>query len=200
LVREYDERAPAREATETATVALGCFWGPDATFGAVDGVVRTRVGYAGGSKPDPSYHALGDHTEAVQVDYDSGECSYRDLLAIAFRNHDPRRQTRTVQYQNIVFTESSEQRESLAAFLDERGLDPDGIETRVEPLSRFYPAEAYHQKYNLKSKRWAMDAFEEAGYDETAIRESPAAAVLNAHVSGHDVELDRLLAGQPRRE
>jgi peptide-methionine (S)-S-oxide reductase len=200
LIRDYDERAPTREETETAAFALGCFWGPDAEFGAREGVVRTRVGYAGGSEPDPTYHALGDHTEAIQVDYDPAVCSYRDLLGVAFRSHDPRRQTRKVQYQNIVFTASDDQREALDASLAERGLDAETVETRIETLSQFYPAESYHQKYNLKSKRWAMDGFEEAGYDEHAIRESPAAAKLNAHVSGHEVSAPRLLDDQPVRE
>jgi len=54
-VRRYDDAAPDSDATETATVALGYFWGPDARFGAMDGVVRTRVGYAGGTTPDPTY-------------------------------------------------------------------------------------------------------------------------------------------------
>ena len=69
-VREYDERAVDGEDTETATFGLGCFWGPDARFGAMDGVIRTRAGYAGGTKRDPSYHSLGDHTEVVHVEFD----------------------------------------------------------------------------------------------------------------------------------
>ena len=63
VVREHDRAAPDPSETETATFGLGCFWGPDARFGALKGVVRTRVGYAGGTETDPSYHALGDHTE-----------------------------------------------------------------------------------------------------------------------------------------
>ena len=65
-----DDAAPPSSATDTATFGLGCFWGPDARFGAMEGVVRTRVGYAGGTTPEPTYHDLGDHTEAVQVEYD----------------------------------------------------------------------------------------------------------------------------------
>ena len=140
-IRDYDERAPGRDETETATFGLGCFWGPDAQFGAMAGVVRTRVGYAGGTNPDPTYHALGDHTEVVQVDYD----------------------------------------------LDENGLEADAIGTRIEQLTRFYIAEDYHQKYNLRSKRSLMEPFEELGYDDEALRESPAAAKLNGVASGNDV-------------
>jgi len=200
LIRDYDSGAPPTAETETATFALGCFWGPDARFGAVDGVVRTRVGYAGGTDPDPTYHSLGDHSEAVQIDYDPDDCSFRDLLAIAFENHDHRHQPGKIQYQNILFTETPRQRETLGAFLADRGLEPDDLATRIEERSRFHSAESYHQKYNLKGKRWVANAFEEAGYDEQDIRDSPAAAKLNAHVSGHDVDAPRLLDDQPVRK
>lgn len=186
-IRDYDEHAPDGDQTETATFALGCFWGPDAKFGAVDGVVRTRVGYAGGTKANPSYHDLGDHTEVFQVDYDPEEVSYTDLLDRVFRSHDPRRQTLKTQYQNIVFAATSAQRDALDAYLEANGYDPDGIETRIEQLSRFYPAEDYHQKHSLRSQRPLMEAFEEAGYDDEDLRESPAAAKLNGHAAGHEI-------------
>ena len=65
----YDQKMNEVE-TETATFALGCFWGPDASFGALEGVVRTRVGYAGGSSENPTYEMIGDHTETIEIDYD----------------------------------------------------------------------------------------------------------------------------------
>ena len=187
LIREYDRDAPSRDETESATFALGCFWGPDAQFGAMDGVVRTRVGYAGGTKPDPSYHALGDHTEALQVDYDPGTVSYRDLLETVFRSHDPHRQTRKTQYQNVVFAADGDQRETLEAFLEAKGLEADAIETRIERLSRFHVAEGYHQKHSLRSDRSVTSVFDEAGYDDADLRESPAAAKLNGRAGGRGV-------------
>jgi len=186
-IKAYDDAAPNPAATETATFALGCFWGPDAQFGALDGVVRTRVGYAGGTITDPTYHDLGDHTEAFQVGYDPEEQSFVDLLDLVFRSHDPTQQTRKTQYQNIIFVATADQREALADYLDANDYTVDGIATRVEQRSRFVPAEDYHQKYSLRNKRSIMGAFEAAGYDETAIRESPAAATLNGHVVGHEV-------------
>ena len=186
-ITAFDRAAPASDATETATFAVGCFWGPDAQFGALDGVVRTRVGYAGGTKPDPTYHDLGDHTEAFQVDYDPARRSFAELLDLVFRSHDPNQQTRKTQYQNIVFVATADQRETLTDYLDANGYTAEGIATRIEQGSRFYPAEDYHQKYNLRNKRSIMSAFEDAGYDDEALRESPAAATLNAHVVGHEV-------------
>ncbi|MFB6156903.1 MAG: peptide-methionine (S)-S-oxide reductase MsrA [Haloferacaceae archaeon] len=190
LVEECDDDAPRPADTETATFGLGCFWGPDARFGAHEGVVRTRVGYAGGTKPDPRYHALGDHTEVVQVDYDPNRCPYRALLARAFEMHDPHHQAGKTQYRNVVLTASDAQRETLAAYLADNGYDPDGIATDVERLSRFHPAEPYHQKYSLRSNASLLGTLEDAGYGDERLRESPAAAKLNAVAAGHELPAD----------
>lgn len=187
MIREYDRKAPERDETETATFALGCFWGPEARFGAMDGIVRTRVGYAGGTKLNPTYHALGDQTEVFQVDYDPAELSYAELLAVVFENHNPNHQTGKTQYQNIVFYDSPDQKETLESVLETNGQDSETIETRIERLDRFYLAESYHQKYNLKAKQALLDPFEEAGYDDEELRESPAAAALNGYAGGHDI-------------
>lgn len=197
-IREYDRAATDGEATATATFGIGCFWGPDAQFGAMDGVVRTRVGYAGGTKVDPSYHALGDHTEVFQVEFDPDVVTYRDLLAAVFRRHDPQKQTRNTQYQNVVFAATADQRAALDEFLTEKGLTADGIATRVEQLSRFHVAEDYHQKYTLRSVPSFMDAFEEAGYGDEELRESPIAAKLNAYAAGHDVAVAEELPAPDR--
>ena len=189
-ITEYDRAAPDPAATETATFAVGCFWGPDAQFGALDGVVRTRVGYAGGTTADPTYHDLGDHTEAFQVDYVPEQRSFRELLELVFQTHDPTKQTRKTQYQNIVFVETADHRDALTGFLDAKGYTTDGIATRIEQHPRFHPAEDYHQKYTLRNKRTLTDAFETAGYDDEAIRESPAAARLNAYAAGHELPTD----------
>ena len=187
MIREYDRNAPDRDETETATFALGCFWGPEAQFGAMDGVIRTRVGYAGGTKPNPTYHELGDQTEVFQVDYDPADISYADLLAVVFDNHDPRHQTRKTQYQNIVFYDSPDQKEILESVLETNGLNAETIETRTERLNRFYLAESYHHKYRLKANQSLLEPFEEAGYDDEELRESPAAAKLNGYAGGHDI-------------
>jgi peptide-methionine (S)-S-oxide reductase len=180
-VRAYDRAAPPPERTRTATFGLGCFWGPDARFGATDGVVRTRVGYAGGTTPDPTYHEIGDHTEVVQVDYDPRRLRYEDLLRAAFDAHDSRRQPRARQYQHVVLCGPG-QRESVERFLADRFPDPDRVATRVEDLGTFTAAEDYHQKYRLRSDP-AFRAFQD--YDDRAVRESPAAAALNGAAAGH---------------
>ncbi|WP_435551714.1 peptide-methionine (S)-S-oxide reductase MsrA [Natrinema sp. CGMCC1.2065] len=187
LISEFDSKAP--ENTETATFGLGCFWGPDAAVSTIDGVIRTRVGYAGGTKPDPSYEVIGDHTEVVQVEYDPDQLWFENLLEWAFSEHQPSRQPTKRQYQNIVFTETDNQYEQLQAFLDESEFDQERLETRFEELDEFYVAEDYHQKFQLRGKRWITDVFDEANYDAEAVRESPAAAKLNAHAAGYDVDV-----------
>jgi peptide-methionine (S)-S-oxide reductase len=189
VIREYDRSAPDSSETETATFGLGCFWGPDTTFGALDGVVRTRVGYAGGSKADPTYRSLGDHTEVVQVDFDPDRLAYRELVELAFREHDPRRQARKRQYQNLILTTGTDQHETVLAVVEASDASREQIETRIDGLGTFYAAEDYHQKYNLRSHAAVLDQFETAGYDDAQLRESPAAAKLNAHVTGNAVSL-----------
>jgi Peptide methionine sulfoxide reductase len=190
LIEEYDRAALGHDETETATFGLGCFWGPEAQFGAVDGAIRTRVGYAGGRKSDPTYHNLGDHTEVFQVDYDPTVLSYQQLLSRAFENHRPNQQIRKTQYQSLILPATSEQRETLNTFLGERGFTADAIGTRIEPLFRFYLAEDYHQKHSLRTDPALSDVFDEIGYDDETLRESPAAAKLNGHASGHAISKD----------
>lgn len=192
-ITEYDRRAIDRDTTETATFGLGCFWGPDAQFGAIDGVVRTRVGYAGGTTRDPTYHSLGDHTEVFQVEFDPDTITYRDLLKLVFESHNPHHQTSKTQYQNVVLTATAAQQATLKEFLSSQGFTADGIGTRIEQLSRFYPAEEYHQKYKLRSVSSLMDVFDEAEYDDEAVRESPIAAKLNGYAAGHDTPVANTL-------
>jgi peptide-methionine (S)-S-oxide reductase len=173
--------------TATATFGIGCFWGPDALFGAIDGVVRTRVGYAGGTKREPTYHDLGNTTEVFQVEFNPDTFTYRNLLNHVFISHAPQNQTRKTQYQSIVLAGTKDQRVVLDDFLTVYQLTADGIGTRIEQLSRFYPAEGYHQTYNLRSVSSFICVFEAAGYGDDALGESPIAAKLYGYAAGHDV-------------
>ena len=191
-IREYDRRAMDSDETETATFGIGCFWGPDARFGAIDGVIRTSVGYAGGTKRDPTYHDLGDHTEVLQLEFDPDSITYRELLNRVFDSHSPRHQTGMTQYQNVVLTATEGQRAAVEEFLTTQGLTADGIETRIEQLSRFHVAEDYHQKYGLRSADSLMNTFEAAGYDGDELRESPCAAKSHGYAAGHDVAVSEV--------
>lgn len=195
-IREYDRTAPAETDTATATFGLGCFWGPEAAFAARSGVVRTAVGYAGGTSPDPTYHDLGDHTEVVRVTYEPTTISYRGLLDHALEAYSHRSQPTKRQYHRVVLAETDRQADAVETAVAEMtaGAGPDTIATRLERLDTFYLAESYHQKHGLRGKRWVTNVFDEAGYGDDAFRRSPAAAKLHAHVTGHDVDVPFLNA------
>ena len=178
-----DAAAPPSGATETATFGLGCFWGPDARFGAIEGVVRTRVGYAGGTTPEPTYHDLGDHTEVVQVEYDPSVVSYADLLDAFWSNHDPRATPRKRQYRNVILVNTVVHRQAAERTRQRVESKLDGsVGTAIEDLDAFHLAEPYHQKYELRSTPVVGDELvERYGSD---LVDSTAAARLTGFVAG----------------
>jgi len=144
---------------ERATFAAGCFWGVEAVFGQVDGVVSTRVGYTGGSQDNPSYEdvctGVTGHTEAVEVDFDPSRVSYEELLQVFWDNHDPTTVNRQgpdvgTQYRSAIFFHMPEQEAAANAFKDrlqKSGTFKKEIVTEIVPASMFYLAEDYHQQY-----------------------------------------------------
>lgn len=130
--------------------ALGCFWGPDVYFSKLPGVLKTTVGYSGGEKENPTYEALDDHTETVEIEYDPETVSYEELLHHFWNQHDPTAKQKT-QYQSIIFYHDAEQRkaveESKRREAERRGKD---VVTEIRPAGKFYRAEEYHQKYYQK--------------------------------------------------
>ena len=144
---------------DRATFAAGCFWGVEAAFRAVPGVVATTVGYSGGSFPNPTYHDVctgrTGHAEVVQVEFDPERISYKDLLKVFWENHDPTTLNRQgpdhgTQYRSAIFFHSPEQQ--AAALASKQQLERSGaykrpIVTEITPASAFYRAEDYHQQY-----------------------------------------------------
>jgi len=113
-------------------------------------VVRTKVGYAGGSKPSPTYHSLGDHTETVEVEYDPAKTDYDKLLKMFWKNHDPTSRC-SRQYMSAIFYHSPEQQQMAEASQQVAAAQHRRpITTRIMPATHFYDAENYHQKYLLQ--------------------------------------------------
>ena len=146
-----------------ATFGAGCFWGVEAAFRQVDGVVGTRVGYSGGTLEDPTYEDVCSHTtghaEVVEVTYDDDEVSYDELLSVFWRSHDPTQLDRQGwdigdQYRSVVFFHDEEQREAAERSRDaaQAGYRKP-IVTLIEPAQTFYEAEGYHQQYLEKRGR-----------------------------------------------
>jgi peptide-methionine (S)-S-oxide reductase len=146
-------------ATEKATFGAGCFWGVEATFRALQGVINATVGYAGGTSANPTYEDVCSdetgHAEVVQVEFDPEQASYRDLLDVFWTNHDPTTLNRQgpdvgTQYRSVIFYHSPEQKtaaEESKAELERSGRFRRPIVTQIEPAPPFYPAEEYHQRY-----------------------------------------------------
>jgi peptide-methionine (S)-S-oxide reductase len=179
-----DAAAPTQ--TETATFALGWFWGPDSRFGSIPGVVRTRVGYAGGTTENPTYHNLGDHSETIQIDYDPTQISYRELLDVFWDSHNPAGRSPSRQYMSIVFYHNDEQRRLALETRDREAARVKGqITTEIVPFSRFYLAEDYHQKYWLRQKPEFMQEFDAIYPNSDDLIASTAAARVNGYVAGH---------------
>lgn len=178
-----DAAAPAR--TETATFALGCFWCPDAQFGILPGVVRTRVGYAGGTTDHPTYHDLGDHTECVQIDYDPATLSFDQVLDRIWTSHNPCVRTEYKQYRNAIFYADEAQRKAIEASKERKEAElAKPIKTVILPLARFYIAEDYHQKYELRCTEGLIEEFREMYPDAKDLCNSTAAARVNGYIAG----------------
>jgi peptide-methionine (S)-S-oxide reductase len=142
-----------------ATFAAGCFWGVEDTFRQVRGITDATVGYTGGTTKDPSYENVctgrTGHAEAVEVEFDPQQVSYRELLAVFFQNHNPTTLNRQgpdfgTQYRSAIFFhdagQEAEAREAVAA-LETSHIFKSPIVTQIVPASTFYRAEEYHQRY-----------------------------------------------------
>ncbi len=179
-----DLKAPGD--TETATLALGCFWGPDAQFGVIPGVIRTRVGYAGGKQPDPTYYNLGDHIETLQIEFDPKVTSYQQLLDIFWRSHNPHKPGWLRQYMSAIFYHNNSQ-ERLARESSDREFKQTNREifTEIMPYEKFYLAEGYHQKYHLRQHRDLVRDYIMIYPDENDFINSTSAARVNGYAGGY---------------
>lgn len=148
---------------ETITLAGGCFWCLEAVYDEVKGVLSVDSGYANGHVANPSYRAVcnGDtgHAEVVQIKFDPGVISFRDILNIFFGIHDPTTMNRQgadvgTQYRSGIYYHTPEQKEiaeSLIKELNAQKIWDNPIVTEVEPIKDFYIAEDYHQEYFAKN-------------------------------------------------
>jgi peptide-methionine (S)-S-oxide reductase len=114
-------------------------------------VVRTRVGYSGGTRKSPTYHDLGDHTETLQLDYDPAQISYKELLAVFWESHSPGSRPWSRQYMTAIFFHNDQQKKLALETKDQVAARIKGeVYTQILPADEFYLAEEYHQKYFLR--------------------------------------------------
>ncbi len=145
--------------TEKATFGAGCFWGVEAAFRQVPGVVATAAGYEGGTLDNPTYRDVCSHTtghaEVVEVEFDPSRVRYEDLLGVFWANHDPTQLNRQGpdvgdQYRSVIFFHSPAQQAAAEASREAEvasGRHRRPVVTVIEPAQTFYRAEEYHQQY-----------------------------------------------------
>jgi peptide-methionine (S)-S-oxide reductase len=142
-----------------AYLAGGCFWGLEDLFRDLKGVTDTEAGYTGGKNDNPTYENHPGHAEALEVTYDPELISYKQLLDFFFQIHNPTTLNRQgndmgTSYRSAIFYQNEEEKEEAEKFIDivnESGRWGDPVVTTLEPFSRFWPAEEYHQDYLVKN-------------------------------------------------
>ncbi len=148
-------------------------------------MIRTRVGYAGGAKSNPTYRSLGDHTETLQVDFDPKIISYNELLEVFWSSHNPTSRTWSKQYRSIILAHNDRQKvmadESMADREKRYGRK---VFTKIKALGNFYRAEDYHQKYRLRQNSRLMKEFAAMYPEAEDFTDSTAAARINAYLGG----------------
>jgi len=144
---------------ETATLGGGCFWCTEAVFSKMGGVIKVEPGYSGGKLENPTYEQVSTgttgHAEVVQIAFDPNIISFRQILEVFFKMHDPTTPNRQgadigTQYRSVVFYHSGEQKittEQLIEELNNAKVFDSPIVTQIEPFKAFYKAEDYHKEY-----------------------------------------------------
>lgn len=149
--------------TSKATLAGGCFWGVEELFRTLPGVIKTTVGYTGGTTENPVYEQVKKgstgHAEAIEIIFDSQKINFEDILRYFFKLHDPttaNRQGNDVgsQYRSAIFYHDSDQKnkaENIKREVEAAGFWKKPIVTEIVPAVKFYSAEEYHQDYLQKN-------------------------------------------------
>ena len=148
---------------EIAILALGCFWGPEIKFSKIDGVIRTEVGYCGGDNSSTTYKEVctgkTNHAEVVKLEFDDKVISFKKILDLFFKMHDPTQKDMQfpdvgIQYRSEIFYETDKQKKEAEEVLNEKNKEFNGkIQTNISKIKNYCKAEEYHQKYIEKNKR-----------------------------------------------
>ena len=147
---------------EIATFGAGCFWGVEAAYQKINGVIKTIVGYMGGTTKNPSYEDVctdkTGHAEVVQVQFDNKIVKYEELLDVFWKIHDPTQLNRQgfdigTQYRSVIFYHNEKQKILAEKSKNKQEKSKKQIVTEIVPAKEFYKAEEYHQNYLKKQGR-----------------------------------------------
>jgi peptide-methionine (S)-S-oxide reductase len=149
------------------------------------GVVRTRVGYCGGTTKNPNYQEVGDHSETIQIDFDPTKTTYRQLLEVFWQSHDCCVASSSRQYKSMVFYHNAEQQKIARETRDAEAVRrKEKVATEIVTLGEFTLAEDYHQKYELRRHREFLKVLTEIYPKDADMINSTVAARLNSYLSG----------------
>ncbi|EJW87342.1 peptide methionine sulfoxide reductase [Wuchereria bancrofti] len=180
---------------QKAYLGMQCFWGAESTFAKLDGVLATRVGYAGGTTAVPNYRNIGDHTEVTEVQFDENIISYNEVLDCFWRNHNPTKEYKK-QYKSAILYVNDQQKEIVKQSLKkiQEKYNNRKLDTYVQKLVQFYQAEDYHQKYWLRCQ---TAIFKKLNLNNEEVVSSLLAAKVNAFLAGYtNFDLLKQLANQ----
>ncbi len=147
------------EYLKKAYIAGGCFWGMEDLFRVRPGVVDTEAGYIGGENENPTYENHPGHAEGLEITYDTRQTSFKELLDYFFRMHDPttvdrQGNDRGSSYRSAIFIQDETEKETaeeVIKIVDDSGRWNGAVVTQLEPFTKFWPAEQYHQDYLVKN-------------------------------------------------
>lgn len=177
----------------TITLGMGCYWTPEALFGAMPGIVRTRVGFSGGASAYPTYRDMGDHTETVELTFDPAIVSYDELLTTFWKNHKPVNinDYKGRQYQSLLLYRDERQAETFRTIKNRFERELGALDTELAPFRTFYKAEPRHQKYYLKRYPDAVAKLSTIYSSEEELERATLAARLNGVAKGF-LNMERL--------
>lgn len=161
-------------------------------------MIRTRVGYSGGTKVNPSYKSLGDHTETIQIDFDPTKITYEQILHVFWSSHDPFGWSWSKQYRNVIFFHNEVQRRSAEETRDRIAKQTGKkVRTDIESAATFYAAEDYHQKFRLQQDHLLAAEYDAIYPDIKDFVNSTAASRVNGYLGGYgsSAGLGRIING-----
>ncbi|KAM3720269.1 Peptide methionine sulfoxide reductase [Dirofilaria immitis] len=168
---------------QKAYLGMQCFWGAESTFAKLNGVLATRVGYAGGTTTSPNYYNIGDHTEVTEIQFDEKIISYDEILNCFWDNHNPIKEYKK-QYKSAILYVDDQQKETAKNSLKkiQEKYGDRKLDTYVQKLIHFYQAEDYHQKYWLRCQ---TAIFKKLNLNNEQVVNSLLATKVNAFLAGY---------------
>ena len=169
-------------------------------------MIRTTVGYAGGTTRHPTYRRMGDHAETIEIEYDPAQVSYEDLLDVFWASHMPARRALSTQYRSAIFVHDDAQRSVAEESKRRFESAHDAVSTVIEDAGVFTRAEDYHQKHRLRADRELLEDLGSTYPDPRALADSTSAARVNGFLDGYGdsaalaAVVDRLGLGRAGRD